>query len=87
MGLNYGTGSSRGKESALGAPGWFLAIVTGFRDGTGNSSCMSNITLETEFSTNYGQVAPGATALFKVYVVMTTANEKGSNTVSVTRLG
>ena len=31
--------------------------------------------------------APGATARFKVYVVLTTANEKGSNTVSVTRRG
>jgi len=41
----------------------------------------------TEFSTNAGLVAPGATALFKVYVVLTTANEKGSNTVSVTRPG
>jgi hypothetical protein len=30
-------------------------------------------------------VAPGATALFRVYVVLTTANEKGSNTVGVTR--
>ncbi len=41
----------------------------------------------TEFSTNAGLVAPGATALFKIYVVLTTANEKGSNTVSVTRPG
>ncbi len=42
---------------------------------------------DTVFSTNAGLVAPGATALFKVYVVLTTANEKGSNTVSVTRPG
>lgn len=41
----------------------------------------------TTFSTNEGLVAPGATALFKVYVVLTTANEKGSNTVGVTRPG
>ena len=41
----------------------------------------------TVFSTNQGLVAPGATALFKVYVVLTTANEKGSNTVSVTGPG
>jgi hypothetical protein len=41
----------------------------------------------TAHSTNEGLVAPGATALFRVYVVLTTANEKGSNTVSVTRPG
>jgi len=42
---------------------------------------------QTTFSTNQGMVAPGATALFRVYVVLTTANEKGSNTVGVTRPG
>ena len=41
----------------------------------------------TAYSTNEGLVAPGATALFRIYVVLTTANEKGSNTVSVTRPG
>jgi hypothetical protein len=40
-----------------------------------------------EFSTNEGLAAPGATALYKVYVVLTTLNERGSNTVSVTRPG
>ncbi len=40
---------------------------------------------DTSFSTDEGLVSPGATALFRVYVVLTTANEKGSNTVSVTR--
>jgi hypothetical protein len=39
----------------------------------------------THYSTDEGLVAPGATALFRVYVVLTTANEKGSNTVGVTR--
>jgi hypothetical protein len=39
----------------------------------------------THFSTDDGLVAPGSTALFRVYVVLTPANEKGSNTVSVTR--
>ena len=42
---------------------------------------------QTDFSTNAGLLAPGATALFRVYVVLTTANEKGSNTVSVTHPG
>jgi len=37
------------------------------------------------FSTLVGLVAPGATALFRVYVVLTTGNIKGSNTVSITR--
>ncbi len=41
----------------------------------------------TALSTNAGLTAPGATALYRVYVVLTTANEKGSNTVSVTRPG
>jgi hypothetical protein len=40
---------------------------------------------ETTYATDEGLVAPGAKALFKIYVVLTTANEKGSNTVSVTR--
>ena len=39
------------------------------------------------FSTIEGLVAPGATALYRVYVVLTTLNEKGSNTVAVTRPG
>jgi hypothetical protein len=30
-------------------------------------------------------VAPGATAIFKVYVVLTTGNEKGSNVVKITK--
>jgi hypothetical protein len=42
---------------------------------------------ETTFSTNAGLAAPGATALYRVYVVLTTANERGSNTVSVMRPG
>ena len=41
----------------------------------------------TAYSTNEGLSASGATALFRIYVVPTTANEKGSNTVSVTRAG
>jgi hypothetical protein len=42
---------------------------------------------ETSFSTLAGLIFPGATALFRVYVVLTTMNERGSNTVSVTREG
>jgi hypothetical protein len=42
---------------------------------------------ETTFTTDSGLGAPGARALYRVYVVLTTANERGSNTVSVTRPG
>ena len=38
----------------------------------------------TTFSTDSGLLAPGSVAQFKVYVVLTTGNENGSNTVSVT---
>ena len=38
-----------------------------------------------EFLTLTGLAAPGATALFRVYVVTATGNESGSNTVSITR--
>src|SRR5262249_46891531 len=41
----------------------------------------------TSYSTIEGLVAPGATAQFRVFVVLTTANENGSNAVSVTRPG
>lgn len=39
-----------------------------------------------EFSTDFGLVAPGSVAWFKVYVVTTTGNEKGSNAVKITRV-
>src|SRR5206468_1922000 len=35
------------------------------------------------FSTNVGLGAPGATGLYKVYAVLTTLNERGSNTMGV----
>lgn len=41
----------------------------------------------TTYSTDVGLVAPGSVALFKVYVVLTTGNEKGSATVKITRPG
>lgn len=40
---------------------------------------------ETSYATSTGLVIPGATALFRVYVVLDTANERGSATVAVTR--
>jgi len=39
----------------------------------------------TAFSTDFGLPAPGSVAWFKVYVVLTTGNEKGSNAVKVVR--
>jgi hypothetical protein len=39
----------------------------------------------TTFSTAVGLAAPGASALFKVYVVVTTGNERGSAVVKITR--
>jgi len=38
-----------------------------------------------EFLTDSGLTTPGSTASFKVYVVLTTGNEKGSNIVTITR--
>lgn len=38
-----------------------------------------------EFLTDSGLTTPGSTASFKVYVVTTTGNEKGSNTLVITR--
>ena len=39
----------------------------------------------TTFATSDGLTAPGAVALFRVYVVLTTGNERGSTTVKITR--
>lgn len=38
-----------------------------------------------EFLTLDGLPSPGSTGLYRVYVVLTTGNEKGSNTVAITR--
>jgi hypothetical protein len=38
-----------------------------------------------EFLTLSGLAASGDVATFKVYVILTTGNEKGSNTVTITR--
>jgi hypothetical protein len=38
-----------------------------------------------EFLTDDGLVAPGSRVFYKVFVVLVTLNERGSNTVSVTR--
>ena len=38
-----------------------------------------------EFLTDAGLTTPGSKSSFKVYVITSTGNEKGSNTVTVTR--
>lgn len=38
-----------------------------------------------ELLTLAGLETPGATALYRVFVILTTGNEKGSNTVAITR--
>jgi len=38
-----------------------------------------------EFFTDAGLAASGNVASFKVYVILTTSNEKGSNTLTITR--
>jgi hypothetical protein len=40
-----------------------------------------------ELLTHVGLSEPGAQVTFKVYVILTTANERGSNPVLVTRAG
>ena len=40
---------------------------------------------ETELLTDWGLTAPGAEAVFKVYVALTTGNVKGGNAVVVRR--
>ena len=40
-----------------------------------------------KFSTNVGLSTPGVVASFRVYVVLTTANERGSNTVQIRNEG
>jgi len=37
------------------------------------------------FSTDEGLTSPGQTISVKVFVVLTTGNERGSNTVTITR--
>ena len=54
---------------------------------TDTESVVGNVspTAPREFFTDAGLAAPGNVASFKVYVVTTTGNEKGSNAVSVPR--
>jgi hypothetical protein len=45
----------------------------------------SQLRIGTTVSALGGYVAPGATGVFKVTMVLTTRNEKGSNVVMITR--
>jgi len=54
---------------------------------TDNETVIGNLTPAElrEFLTDSGLTTAGSTASFKVYVITTTGNEKGSNTVTITR--
>ena len=54
---------------------------------TDNETVIGNLTPAElrEFLTDSGLTTAGSTASFKVFVILTTGNEKGSNTVTITR--
>jgi hypothetical protein len=57
----------------------------GTKYDTSDEFLVANVTkTELELLTDSGLIAPGSAALFKVYVVLDTHNEKGSNSVKVT---
>ena len=64
-----------------------IRFCAGPNYSTDNESAIGSVspTAPREFLTNTGLSAPGNVATFKVYVITTTGNEKGSNTVAVTR--
>ena len=52
---------------------------------TGFKFTLTGVVLGLSFSTAAGFENPGQTSTVKVYVVLTTGNERGSNAVSLTR--
>lgn len=64
-----------------------IRFCPGATYSTNDESTLSTITPAEprEFLTETGLVSPGDTASFKVYVVLTTGNEKGGNTSTITR--
>ncbi|TXT38611.1 MAG: hypothetical protein FD138_303 [Planctomycetota bacterium] len=64
-----------------------VRFCTGPTYSTDDESTLGTITPAEprEFFTESGLVSPGDIASFKVYVVLTTGNEKGGNTVTITR--
>lgn len=63
-----------------------LRMSVGATYDTASATVVANIPAGTlTFSTAAGLVAPGDIASFKLFVVLTTANEAGSNTVTITR--
>lgn len=64
-----------------------LRMCAGANYSTDNEVVVGNIPAggTREFLTDAGLPASGAVATFKVYVILTTGNEKGSNTVLITR--
>jgi len=64
-----------------------IRFCAGPNYSTENESVIGNLTPAElrEFLTDSGLTTAGSTASFKVYVILTTGNEKGSNTVVITR--
>lgn len=64
-----------------------VRFCAGENYSTENESTLGTITPAEprEFLTDTGLVTPGEIASFKLYVVLTTGNEKGGNTVTITR--
>lgn len=67
--------------------GYQIRFCAGPNYSTENEAVLATIdpTAPREFTTTEGLSDPGNVATFKVYVTTTTGNEKGSNTVTVTR--
>ncbi len=67
--------------------GYDIRFCSGPNYSTDNESIIGSVLpgATLEFLTDTGLTSPGNVASFKVYVVTTTGNEKGSNTVTITR--
>jgi hypothetical protein len=64
-----------------------IRVSSGATYDAGTASVAGQVLAGTEeFRTTQELLAPGDTATFKVYVILTTGNEAGSNTVSITRM-
>jgi len=76
--------------AASAAPNLFqyeIRFCPGANYSTETETVVGNVspTAPREFLTDAGLSAPGNVASFKVYVLLTTGNEKGSNTLTITR--
>lgn len=84
------TGTAKITFSASADPNldhYEIRFTPGSNYSTADETVVGNVTPGglLEFFTDAGLAASGNTASFKVYVILTTGNEKGSNTVTITR--